>query len=91
MLNYDEAQKNFDKAIKEKDFPSKIYFNLADLNTRFGNDSLSYKNDYKALRYYKMALYYLNKYLEIDKTNEYCLLLKRQLQIQLSNIKETTI
>lgn len=79
------------KQIKEKDFPPKIYFNLAELNTRLGNDSLSYKNDYKALQHYKMALYYLNKYLEIDKTNDYCLSLKRQLQIQLSNIKETTI
>ena len=89
--NYEEAKNNFDKAIKEKDFPSKIYFNLAELNLRLGNDSLSYKNEYKALQYYKIALNYLNAYLEIDKTNEYCLLLKKQLTEQLSNMKEITI
>ena len=81
--NYDEAELNFNKAIKYGNFPNNIYYNLAELNTLKG-DLHSSTNLHLANNHYRLALDFINIYLKNNKTDINSIKLKNNLEKHLN-------
>ena len=79
LENYNEAKKNFDKAIKLDGCPDNIYYNLAEYYVDIANKYKKSNLDF-AISQLKKALENIIIFLNYEKTNESAIELKNSIE-----------